>query len=183
MTRNGQLDLKHYSKALESARKAETNADKKTTLEKLAKMLFESIPFLTCKFTNIRTASSEIDLVIQYKGWIETTVFDDLGTYFLVECKNWKEPVGAKHVRDFIQKIEKSMLNLGVLIAPQGVTGANQGMDALREIHSAFDRLGLYVVVVRLDQLRAIEEGADFYQILEEEIARLRFDFIFTESQ
>ncbi|MCL4552513.1 MAG: restriction endonuclease, partial [Candidatus Marsarchaeota archaeon] len=99
------IDAKEYSAALAKTKKARTNEQKKQSLEGLAKLLFQGIPFLSFKYSNLRTASAEIDLVFLYRGFKETTVFDELGRYFLVECKNWKDPVGAKHVRDFIGKM------------------------------------------------------------------------------
>jgi hypothetical protein len=52
----------------------------------------------------------------------------------------------------------------------------HRGADALREIHSAFDSHGIFLLVVSEEDLRAIERGANFYGILDEKIDRLRFD-------
>lgn len=170
------IDLRQYSQLLEQVFIAETNDEKKKSLEILAKTLFESIPFLTCKHSNLRTASSEIDLVIQYDGSNLSTIFDEFGRYFLVECKNWKSSVGAAQVRDFLGKVQKSRIKLGIIFAKNGISGAHGGADALREIHVAFDSHGIYLLVMSEEDLRAIERGANFYRILDEKIDRLRFD-------
>ena len=88
------IDVQQYSAALAAVKSARTNQQKKQSLEGLAKLLFQGIPFLSFKYSNLRTASAEIDLVFLYRGFKETTVFDELGRYFLVECKNWEDPLG-----------------------------------------------------------------------------------------
>ncbi|HEX5734462.1 MAG TPA: restriction endonuclease [Blastocatellia bacterium] len=171
------LDLARYSRLLEYVFSAETNDEKKESLEELAKMLMEAIPFLSCKYANLRTASSEIDLVIQFNGSKGLTFFDELGRYCLIECKNWKVSVGAAQVRDFIGKLQKSRIKLGVIFAKNGISGEHGGADAVREIHAAFDTHGLYILIVAEEELRAIEIGANFYEILDSKIDHLRFDF------
>jgi hypothetical protein len=172
------IDARQYATALSETKVAQTNDEKKKSLERLAKLLFEGIAFLSFKYSNLRTASSEIDLVFRYRGYQETTVFDELGSYFLVECKNWKDSVGAKHVRDFIGKMQSSRVRLGVLVAPKGVTGDGDSADALREIHKTYDKDGLYVVVIAEEHLESVKMGGDFYELLEYEIESIRFDFV-----
>jgi len=170
------LDLRKYSQQLQSVLLARTNDEKKKSFEGLAKLLFDGISFLSCKYTDLRTASGEIDIVVQYHGWKKLTVFDEFGRYFLVECKNWKSSVGAKQVRDFIGKLQKAKLRLGVLFARNGISGAHGGADALREIHAAFDAHRLYILVISEEDLKAIEHGTNFYLILDRKIDNLRFD-------
>lgn len=172
------IDAQKYATALSETKTAQTNDDKKKSLEGLAKLLLEGMPFLSFRYSNLRTASSEIDLVFRYRGFEVTTVFDELGCYFLVECKNWKEPVGAKHVRDFIGKMQSSRVKLGVLVAPEGVTGQAESADALREIHKTYDKDGLFVVVIAEEHLESVKRGENFYELLEYEIESIRFDFV-----
>jgi hypothetical protein len=171
------IELKNYSTLLNRMFAAETNDQKKKSLEALAKYLFEAIPFLACKYSNLRTASSEIDLVIQNRGSALLTFFDEVGRYFLVECKNWNSSVGAAQVRDFLGKVHKSRLILGIIFAKNGISGAHGGADALREIHSAFDKEGVCILVVSSEDLLGIEQGVSFYDLLDKKIDALRFDF------
>jgi hypothetical protein len=172
------IDVQEYSAALAKTKTARTNEEKKKSLEGLAKMLLQGIPFLSFKYSNLRTASAEIDLVFVYKGFKETTVFDELGRYFLVECKNWKDPVGAKHVRDFIGKMKSSKVKLGVLVAPNGVTGADDGADAWREIRRIYDQDGLFIIVIVEEHLELVKKGENFYELLEYAIESIRFYFV-----
>ncbi len=170
------LDIGAYSQQLKSVFSAETNDEKKKSLEALANNLFRSIPFLACKYSNLRTASSEIDIVVQFLGFDKSTIFDEFGRYFLVECKNWNTSVGAAQVRDFIGKIQKTRVKLGIVFAKNGISGERDGADAVREIHTAFDKDGLFVIVKSEKDLRAIEMGMSFYDILDQKINKLRFD-------
>jgi hypothetical protein len=169
------LDRDEFSELLRSVLLARTNDEKGKTLEELAALLFNGMPFLIVKYRNLRTASSEIDIVVQNQGWRSSTIFDEFGRYFLVECKNWAAPVGAKQVRDFKGKLEKSKVRLGILFAKNGVTGTHSGADALLEIHSAFDSRNMFIIVISEEDLKAIENGMNFYNIVDERIDRLRF--------
>jgi hypothetical protein len=171
------IDAQKYAEVLNRTRAAQTNDEKGKSLEELARLLFESLTFLSYRYSKLRTASAEIDLVFRYRGFKETTVFDELGPYFLVECKNWDIRVGAKHVRDFIGKMQSSRVKLGVLVAPKGVTGDSAGADAWREIHKAWDKYGLLMPVIAAEHLEKIKSGENFNELLEYEIESIRFDF------
>jgi hypothetical protein len=169
------LEKAKYVDLLEATISAKTNEEKGKTLEELTAFLFNSIPFLKVKYRNLHTASSEIDLVVQYEGWHKPTIFEEFGRYFLVECKNWQSSIGAKQVRDFKGKLEKTKTRLGFLFARNGVTGVHAGADALLEIHSAFDAKDMFIVVISEEDLQLINTGINFYDILDEKIDYLRF--------
>ncbi len=163
-------------KLLRNVESAETNEDKKNSLELLARRVFESHSFLRCKYINLRTSSSEIDLVCEYLGHTKRTLFDEYGRYFLVECKNWSRPAGAKEVRDFLGKIEKSRVKLGILFSKNGITGEANGTDALREIHSCYDRSGICVVVLSLAELKEAGDQTNIIDLIDTKLDQLRFD-------
>jgi hypothetical protein len=139
---------------IEAVEESTTNEEKRKSLEALARFLFNSVPSLRCKYSNLQTRSSEIDLAIEYEcsnGAIP--LFEELGRYCLVECKNWSMPVGAKHVRDFIGKLESCKVRLGVIFSRNGVTGADSGLDAIRVIQKAFDGNGPILLVFSLEDI------------------------------
>ncbi len=170
------IQLRRYSYQLELVTTAHTNDEKKKSLEGLAKLLFEGIPFLSCRSCDIQTSSSEIDIIVEYHGWNKPTIFDEFGRFCLVECKNWKSAVGASQIRDFKGKLEKTRVKLGIIFARNGVTGADDGTDALREIRSFFDRNGIYILVVAEEDLEIVRHGSNFYKLLDEKMFRLRFE-------
>ncbi|HET6764619.1 MAG TPA: restriction endonuclease, partial [Longimicrobiaceae bacterium] len=100
---------------LRAVRDAVTNDEKKQSLEGLVRFLIERVDYLRVKYTDIRTASSEIDLIVENRGRSRHTMFDEFGRHFLIECKNWSGNVGAKEVRDFVGKLLKTRIRLGIL--------------------------------------------------------------------
>lgn len=162
---------------IESTERAVGNDEKGKSFEALARFLFDSVPSLRCKYSNLRTRSSEIDLVIEYdksKGSIP--LFEELGRYALVECKNWSKPVGVGPIRDFMGKLDKCKARLGIIFSKNGVTGVDAGEDALREIQSRFDRDGVFLLVFSLEDLRNIGDGQGFKEALDYKADNLRFD-------
>jgi GTPase Era involved in 16S rRNA processing len=144
-------------KLIEAVECAQTNDEKGKSLEQLAKFLFDNVPSLSCKYLNLFTRSSELDLVVEYnheKGILHP--FHEAGRYCLVECKNWSKPVGVSPVRDFIGKLDKCKISLGIIFSKNGVTGVDSGVDALREIQSHYDRNGVYLLVFSLDDVKDI---------------------------
>lgn len=165
------------SDLIDKVESARTNQDKGRSLEDLATLLFSKIPSLHCKYRNLNTRSSEIDLVVEYIGAnFNIPLFEELGRYLLIECKNWSSPVGVAPVRDFLGKLRKSKTQLGILFAKNGITGEGTGLDALREIQSAYDRDGTFLLVFSLAEVKQIENGADFIALLDQKSDSLRFD-------
>lgn len=164
-------------KLIEEAETAKTNDAKGKSFEALAHHLFSSVPSLKCKYRNLNTRSSEIDIIVEYNSSNGVLpLFEELGRYCFVECKNWSVPVGAKHIRDFIGKLEKCRINLGVILAKNGVTGADSGLDAIRVVHAAFDKGGPIVLIFSLEDLRTIQDGIAFTGALDQRFDHLRFD-------
>lgn len=164
-------------KLIEAVESAKTTDEKGSSLERLSYYLLESVPSLTCKYRNLYTRSSEIDIVVEYnglKGLIP--LFEELGRYCLVECKNWSKPVGAGPVRDFIGKLEKCKARIGVIFSKNGVTGEGYGLDAIREIQSKYDRDGIFLLVISLEEIKDVKNGKDFIALLDRKSDNLRFD-------
>ena len=155
---------------------ATSNDEKKKTLEHLAAILLGSCASLKVKFANLRTKSSEIDLVCECLDCDRRTPMHALGRYFLVECKNWKKPASAAALRDFIGKLQKTRCALGIVFSREGVTGEASGADAVREVRWAYDREHVLVLVVSLQDLRGIESSDMFIQMLDDKLDALRFD-------
>lgn len=162
---------------VEAVEQAATPEEKGKSLEVLANFLFDETSSLRVKYSNLQTRSSEIDLVVEYdRRTCEVALFEELGRYCLVECKNWSKPVGVGPVRDFIGKLDKCKCRLGMIFSKNGVTGVDAGADALREIQSKFDRDGVYLIVFSLEDLREVKDAADFLAAIDRKADALRFD-------
>ncbi len=162
---------------LKEVENSKTNDEKKKSLESLAAMVFESHHNISCIYKNLRTKSSEIDIVCEIQNIDLNFKLRDHGRYFLVECKNWSKPVGAKEIRDFIVKLQKSRLKLGIYFATNGITGERDGADALREIHSVYDKEELFVVVISHQDLSKLNHFNEVIKVIEQKIEAIKFDF------
>jgi hypothetical protein len=156
---------------------ARTNDEKRASLESLAAEAFAVHRSIRAKFRNLRTRSSEIDIVCEIVAGSTFEFLREHGRYFLVECKNWTKPAGAKEIRDFIGKLRKCRIRVGLYFSRNGITGEQHGTDAVREIHSAFDADGTMVVVLAERDLAGIAELQQVMGLLEEKMDALRFDF------
>lgn len=121
------------------------------------------------------TKSAEIDLVVEQRGPVPTAL-SGFGRYALVECKHWNKPVDAKHIRDFIVKMQRARIRLGIVVSMRGVTGEQQGTDALREIERAYEKDQPAIVVISQEDFRACTDPSKFLALVDERIDRLRFD-------
>ena len=94
-------------------------------------------------------------------------------TAFLVECKNWDEPVAAKVVADFILKLEESFVAAGILVVANGITGnANSRTSAYQRIAMA-QQQGRRVIVITMDQIKAVQTTEDFEALLRDEFMKV----------
>jgi hypothetical protein len=169
--------------ALERVRATEDPIEKGPVLEDLAEILFGGIDGVVVKYRDLVTSSSEIDLVLESDPRRCPLFLTDFPRFSLVECKNWQKPVGAPEIRDFVSKIEKSGCKLGFLLSRNGVTGADNSVDALREIRFAADRLGTFVIVLAEDDLVQVANGGSFEDLLDAKFDWLRFDLAHLTSK
>ncbi|NUP14137.1 MAG: hypothetical protein HOW73_49520 [Polyangiaceae bacterium] len=155
---------------------ATTNDTKRASLEDLAAEAFSLHRSVRPKFRNLRTRSSEIDIVCELLAGTPFEFLREHGRYFLIECKNWAKPAGAKEIRDFLGKLRKCRVRVGVYFSRNGITGQEQGTDAIREIHAAFDTDGTFILVLAEQELAGISKLEQVMELLEDKMDALRFD-------
>lgn len=105
---------------------------------------------------NLRTLTGEIDLVVE-NSEVQSAI-NCHSRYFLVECKNWEETVGAKALRDFAGKLKSARSNLGIIFARNGVSGSEEE-NAMGVINNTFKDDGTTIVVFTWRDLLDIREG------------------------
>lgn len=91
---------------------------------------------------NFRTKSEEIDILIKNDVLSPHWVMYN-SPYIMVECKNWSKRIEAKHIRDFISKIEnhEGYSTMGFYFAVKGFTSGC--MDELTGIRRSPLKLAL----------------------------------------
>jgi len=133
--------------------------------EDLVCYLFQSVPgcIVERDITSIFD-TEQIDLAV---GNLHHS--DGLGllpAVFLVECKNWEQPVDSQAVGYFFNILANRSIELGIIVAAQGVTG---DLITGRHAHAlgigAAGR-GIKMIVITTDDLRNVSCVADFVRLL-----------------
>lgn len=144
-----------FSRFFELVQKAETADAKKASLENLAELLFGSIDGLKVVDRDLRTSAEEVDCLVRNES--NEPFWRNLGNPFIVECKNWGIPVGAKEIRDLRGKITSRNIKTAFLIAKNGITG-NGYHDAKLEVRQALGN-GINIIVLQKLDLEEIVNG------------------------
>jgi CheY-like chemotaxis protein len=129
--------------------------EKGAALERVVRMLFESIPGLHHARTNVQNETEEIDVLVMNQSSHE--LLRRQGDVFVVECKNWTGRVGSEVFSRLRDKVEKryGRAKLGVCVALGGFADTVR-TDLLTERRHEV----LYLLLDR-DDLRAWIDAPD----------------------
>jgi len=172
------LDSKLANQLMENVKKATKQNDKGSNLEiLLAYLLLTSPGFEVLR--NIVSFDAQIDLLIRNLH-TNDPVLNEFGKYILVECKNIKNKVDAKIIRDFSSKVIQSSCNSGILISKKEITGSTEkqaARDARMAILKVYQRHGVVIIPLSIAQLEpVIKKQVSFLDILVHEYEKIRFD-------
>jgi uncharacterized protein YjbI with pentapeptide repeats len=95
---------------LDAAKTAQTNKQKKETLEKLTQIIIEKIPGLKVHAVSKRRTTDEIDLIVRNQS--STLVNAGLNGPIFVECKNVAKPVGSEVISKLVSKVPHGGIGL-----------------------------------------------------------------------
>ena len=160
--------LGHLLDLVEEASKRGTADEKKRTLENLAQYLFSSIVGWYVQ-PSTRTGPYELDGIISNSS--NHQFLRTLDTYIPIECKNWRVPVGAEVITQFIGKLNLFKCNMGILISRRGIK--NKTVNELRK--DAYRRGNIYVLVFDRKDIRSIVDGQDLVALLIQKFKELKF--------
>jgi len=135
---------------IEKANIAQTSHEKKLTYEYLAIFLIGSIDGLTIVGHDERGVSEEIDLWVANDS--EHIFWKKMTHVFIVECKNWGNPVGVPELRTLRAIMDDKNIQLALLLARNGITG-DKSHDAGDIIRNAFRDNRFILVLTEADVL------------------------------
>src|SRR5713101_2687847 len=141
-----------FREFIKKANEAETNHAKKLSYEYLGIFLITAIDGLAVIGHDTRGASEEIDLWVSNDS--NDSFWRSIRSPFIVECKNWGEPVGVQEVRNLSSIMESKNIGFAILMARNGITG-DRSHDAVATIRDDF-RKGRYIVVLDQSDLEEI---------------------------
>ena len=93
-------------------------------LEGLLAFMFGQVKGLRVVETNLRTATEEIDIVLQTDREVDAPWYQDGVPFVLVESKNWSSTVGSAELSTFITKVQykRGRCRIGVMCAAGGLS-------------------------------------------------------------
>ncbi|MBT8903542.1 hypothetical protein BTI50_08485 [Lactobacillus delbrueckii subsp. bulgaricus] len=152
-------------------------------LEDLIAVLFEEgYPAMFEVKRNQRTSSNEIDLLINWSqsanGHRMQLLEKDLGSSFLVECKNYENRVEVTYLGKFISLMGYTKTRLGIFVAWNGITGSNNSWnDAVGLVKKIALAEEKYILVLsKKDLLKIRQKQTNVFTLLEDKYRALKND-------
>lgn len=143
-------------------------------LERLAEYLLSCMPGCKTSRRN-RSESTDYDVVCSQQG-ADIDFRSELGRYFVVECKDWKDPVNFGSFAKFCRVLDSVKSNFGIIFSKQGITGEGRNSDAEREQQKVFQDRGMVIIVVKETDLNYVSSGGNFIALLRKKYEKVRLD-------
>ncbi|MBL7491558.1 restriction endonuclease [Frankia sp. AgB1.9] len=158
------LDPRVIHRFLADARSAPTSDAKGKLYEELTKYLFEAVPgcIAEANVTNVFD-TEQIDVAVG-NGKLPNGL-NLLPSVLLVECKDWSARVDSKTVGYFMSILAGRGVELGVLVAANGITGSPNDLTNAHAIglHSA--RV-TKIIVITTDEIAGLRSVTEFVELL-----------------
>lgn len=150
-----------------------TNAARGRAYEDLFCCLLEGIPgvgpLMRDRLNTFGT--EEVDVVVPNLRHPEGLI--RLPEVFLVECKNWSQPVGSAEVAYFTTRLTDRGCDFGVLVAANGVTGDPADRSAAHWHGATALRQRIRIVVITTQDLLGLTTDQEFVDLLHRRFLRL----------
>lgn len=147
--------------------------DRGHALEEMVCYIVDKVPGVRVTYRNVlnTAGSQEIDIAAwndqHPNGW------PFLPHVLLFECKNWTASVGSQEVAWFDHKVRTRGLDLGVIVAANGVTGDAQDLTAAHNIISAALHEQRRLIVLDLHELAVLRESKELVELTKEKLCLL----------
>jgi len=165
-------DLKEQ---LRTVVEAETNQEKKNSLEKFANLCFNGSSFEVAEM-NKSTLDTEIDLVIESLRESEYNFSERFGRYAIVECKNWSDSVGAEQINKFSSIMDNFKVDLGLFFAKNGITGEDISRGALNTVATEFNSKEKFIVVISKEDMEKLANGQSIDRLIHQKVYEIKFN-------
>ncbi|MGV9972857.1 restriction endonuclease [Nocardia beijingensis] len=127
--------------------------------------IFESVPGCQVQRNSLnRFHSEEIDIAVM--NFKPENGLRALPEIFLIECKNWREPVDSATVSTFATKLRHRSCKLGILIAANGVTGNPYEKTAAYQAASNALQEKIRILLLTTDDLCSVRSHQDVVNLI-----------------
>lgn len=169
-----------------------TTKEKGETLEKIASFLLENCGNLFAVERNVRTGTNEIDNLMKLTPAGQFLLSNGNGILpqcyrsFIGECKNYHRSVDVTYTGKFCSLMLTTECKLGILFSYHGVSGQGwkygNGLIKKFYLHKELERDRYCIVDFNIIDFRAIAQGGNLLQIVEDKINALKFDTDYSSS-
>lgn len=142
-------------------------------LERLAHYLLSCVPGFRARM-RMRSQSTDYDVICAIEG--PTYDFrSELGSYFLCECKDWKDPADVTTAVKFAGVLRSAKCRFGIIFSKNGISGHGEAKYAERELLK-IKQDGITILSISEAELKEVSAGANFFSILRDIYERERLD-------
>jgi hypothetical protein len=145
-----------------------------TTLERLATYILSVVPGFRAKRRQA-THSTDHDVVCAVEG-PHYDFREQLGRYFICECKDWGRPANFTTIAKFCRILDSVKCKAGILFSRKGISGKGKTRHADRELVKVYQDRGMVIMVVDENDLRDLASGASFLTMLRHKYETVRLD-------
>lgn len=161
-----------------------TTKEKGDALEELVAFLLNASGGIFRVSKNVRTATNEIDEIIELEGIGKVlgalNLIPARLTEFLGECKNYGGTIGVTYVGKFYSLLQTTCMNTGILFSYRGISGNGwaDGSGLVRKIYLQREKIDERIAIIDFSYMdfKSILEGHNFLEIVEGKLKALRYD-------
>ncbi|WP_454561508.1 restriction endonuclease [Mycobacterium haemophilum] len=160
-----EIESLEIKRLLDKAASAPNTDAQGKAYEELAVYLFESIPGCYTEHDIMSEFQSEqVDVAVGNDKHVNGIPI--LPYVMLVECKDWSSPVNSTVVGYFINILANRSVELGILIAANGITGDRRSFTNAHALGPPGMARGIKVIVVTTAEIAQLTCTADFVGLL-----------------
>ena len=143
-------------------------------LESLAAYLMSCMPGCRVRVRQ-RSPSTDYDVVCAMEG-IDVDFRSELGRHFVCECKDWNSPADYTTMAKFCRVLDSTKSKFGILFSSKGITGVGAEKYADLEQLKIFQDRGTVIVVLDLNDLKAVASGVNLIAMIRDRYEKVRLN-------
>jgi energy-coupling factor transporter ATP-binding protein EcfA2 len=146
--------------------------EKGKSFEDMVAYIFENHKDYFSTRQKVRTRTSEHDIHLWFKPG-DDPVLQMFGNEIILECKNWRQPVGKPEINDLAGDMVGRKCKTGILVSRKGITGkAFKDANGQRLVWF-FSGFNLIILVLTFEDIKSIKHGKNLIDILKEKYEEL----------
>lgn len=156
------FDPSEVKRLLQESEAGATADERGRKYEELLSYVFETVPgSLVVPNTKNFFGAEQVDIAVDNGG-----AFPGLPDKFLVECKNYADPVDSKAVGYFLYICLSREAQLAIVAAAKGLTGDADDMTYAHSLAIAASAMGCKLVILTTEDLLSLTSSQDLADLL-----------------